>query len=796
MKKADNVYDTKLALQNIEKAQKIPMKSRDKRLMKIKRKIRLKCQLKSLKSAWTICEFKTGNENIKLFELSGNGKIAVSISDNNVLKVWSISFDDGTKELKDKQQEFEESIRNISISYDGELLVILSNWENNISIYNIINENCLIEKNDIDNDDILGYIESIQISKNKKTILFGETHAFGLIDIETGKVIRTLLHEFSIDEPRLVTFCQDELHVVFACDEYIEVFNIETGESVAYIEDFDYNLQSYQIKTAAICANGKIFVSAGENGLILIWDIEKEKCVNRLKGQSGNIVSLSLSLDGKTLISMSDKNTIRIWDIEKGLCLKSLKFLSTKPITITFSPDSQQILCIYDNYIRIWQLDWILEPLSLKLDDSDIKRIIHISNLFIRKQLPFNLTNIQNNYLKNFLSTKYDLSKLNFRDSSSYILEILKVGSLKKYIKEEVVLPARSIEGILSLNDELFNKFLIELSYSNIYIRETTRFYQIYIKTFTENINNFLINESEQWEYINNKLKVQIGDYYFQEQPPFCYIEDDGKAVYWYKIASNNNDAIAQFKLANCYENKIKAIVKGKYDDDYEQDLFFQGFNTSRQDDIAKTYSKMLALYRKSAKNIYMPAIRALASFYYDKGVSLQESEASCDYEDDTLAFFNENYEDDVKNDIILSFKEAIKWYKKNYNKNKTKNDIFFLGECQYKVGIDYLNKKDKKSNIEKAIELFKEAVNNGNKESLILLPTIMCEIYVKEGVNKFSYFVVKIKQNFPEQYIKIKECLIGSWNTIAESYKNHNLEDLTKEEADNIIQRIDEDFK
>lgn len=60
-------------------------------------------------------------------------------------------------------------------------------------------------------------------------------------------------------------------------------------------------------------SDGKILVSATEDGTLRIWDVVNYRCVKTLLGQVGSKI-FSVAVAGDKIVSGSWDRTIRVWD--------------------------------------------------------------------------------------------------------------------------------------------------------------------------------------------------------------------------------------------------------------------------------------------------------------------------------------------------------------------------------------------------------------------------------------------------------------------------------------------------
>ncbi len=93
-----------------------------------------------------------------------------------------------------------------------------------------------------------------------------------------------------------------------------------------------------------------------ENGLVIVYDLQTEKEIYRLKGHERNINSLRTFSDGQYLATGSSDNSVRIWDLSNGK--EVAKFIHDSPVaSVTITPDEQQLLsATEDGVIRVWDI--------------------------------------------------------------------------------------------------------------------------------------------------------------------------------------------------------------------------------------------------------------------------------------------------------------------------------------------------------------------------------------------------------------------------------------------------------
>ena len=121
------------------------------------------------------------------------------------------------------------------------------------------------------------------------------------------------------------------------------------------------------LNIAEFSGDGKYLATAGDDGLVLLWKVEKILSDNAepiiLSGHKGKIVDLSFSEDGKWLVSASWDGAIGVWPLvgSNDDIQKNMRFLlgHDGPVNaVQFSPDKKHIYSSgYDGQIRYWLVE-------------------------------------------------------------------------------------------------------------------------------------------------------------------------------------------------------------------------------------------------------------------------------------------------------------------------------------------------------------------------------------------------------------------------------------------------------
>ena len=69
------------------------------------------------------------------------------------------------------------------------------------------------------------------------------------------------------------------------------------------------------MSTAAFTPDGRTLVTGGDDGEVIVWDVEQGTAGETLSGHASGISSLQITRDGKTLYTASVDGTVFVWDL-------------------------------------------------------------------------------------------------------------------------------------------------------------------------------------------------------------------------------------------------------------------------------------------------------------------------------------------------------------------------------------------------------------------------------------------------------------------------------------------------
>ena len=117
------------------------------------------------------------------------------------------------------------------------------------------------------------------------------------------------------------------------------------------------------VRSAEFNSSGTLVVTAGDDGVAKIWNVENGGLVATLSGHGANLYKAVFSPDGRKIATASADQTARIWDASSGEVVATLTGHTGGVTSLAFSPDSTRLATTSAEYesgadqtARIWDV--------------------------------------------------------------------------------------------------------------------------------------------------------------------------------------------------------------------------------------------------------------------------------------------------------------------------------------------------------------------------------------------------------------------------------------------------------
>ncbi|RUS81954.1 hypothetical protein EGW08_010299 [Elysia chlorotica] len=172
-----------------------------------------------------------------------------------------------------------------------------------------------------------------------KHILMGHQAAVRCVQFDGKKVVsgaydytvrvwdpetETCLHTLQGHSNRVYSLQFDGIHVVSgSLDTSIRVWDVETGNCL-------HTLIGHQSLTSGLELKNNILVSGNADSTVKVWDITTGQCLQTLQGPNKHQSAVTcLQFSKKFVITSSDDGTVKIWDLKTGEFLRNLVTLGS-----------------------------------------------------------------------------------------------------------------------------------------------------------------------------------------------------------------------------------------------------------------------------------------------------------------------------------------------------------------------------------------------------------------------------------------------------------------------------------
>jgi WD40 repeat protein len=288
--------------------------------------------------------------------LHPDGRMAVSIAHDHVLRVWDVASGVCTREIPTGV------FGGVAVSGDGRI-GMLASWDS-ITLWDLNRAVCLRR---LQRDQVVGGPAGA-LSLDGRTALWGSER--GLIrvwDVASGTILRIL--EGHTESVTCLALTADARTAVSASDDHtLRVWDVPTGACRLVLSD-----HIGAVAGVAVTPDGALAVSAGADGTVRVWDLAFGEPRLSLPAAPGPLGSLHFTGDGRRAVSVcsgypllrrdvtvalkgADEYAL-VWDVPTATVTAQLEG-HTAPVTGTaLGSDGTQVVTGSDDAtLRVWEV--------------------------------------------------------------------------------------------------------------------------------------------------------------------------------------------------------------------------------------------------------------------------------------------------------------------------------------------------------------------------------------------------------------------------------------------------------
>ena len=151
-----------------------------------------------------------------------------------------------------------------------------------------------------------------------------------------------------------------------------------------------------EVENLSFSANSRYLATASKNGLVCIWEFDKDMNLSSYKSRYelvhsyGYVNGIAFSPDSEILATSGFDSIVRLWSVSTGKQLKQLPGHKSIVMSVSFSPDGSRLASAsLDNTVKIWDLtpkqelldstvsDWTKELLTISRHNHGVGSVVY-----------------------------------------------------------------------------------------------------------------------------------------------------------------------------------------------------------------------------------------------------------------------------------------------------------------------------------------------------------------------------------------------------------------------------------
>ncbi len=243
-------------------------------------------------------------------------------------------------------------VRSVRFSHDGRLLVSGSH-DNTVKVWSVETGSAIKTFRGHDS-----WVRACAFHPNGRSILSGshDQHAFAwsIADYEEVRVLEGRVLEGHTDAVLAASFSKDGSRVVTASrDRTTKIWDVKSGDETGVFTEGHAFLAS----SAAFYPDGKTLFTGAVDNTVRKWDVSTGTELLRFDG-TGRAAALALSSSTKWIVTGSTDRAAQLWDTETGSLIRRFEGHTSEVTAVAFSPDDAYIVTGDSaGHCRLWETE-------------------------------------------------------------------------------------------------------------------------------------------------------------------------------------------------------------------------------------------------------------------------------------------------------------------------------------------------------------------------------------------------------------------------------------------------------
>jgi WD40 repeat protein len=281
-------------------------------------------------------------DGVTAVSMSRDGKYAMTASEDNTLKIWSLGEAACIRTL----QGHTGSVEGVALSEDGKI-AFSSSQDRTLRLWEV-GTGRTIRVVDGHRDTV----GAVCLCMNGRRGLFKTLgNSIVLHDMELDEKIQVM--EGHADRVTDLRVLPDASKALSASDDHtLRLWDLETGQCLNVLAG-----HQAPVRAVCVCADGVHAISGGDETTLLYWDLEEGRCVRVMEGHGDAVTSVAMSPDGRFALSGSIDRTLRLWDVQSGRCMRTYEGHSDAVTSVDMCENVRYAVSgARDNTIKLWDL--------------------------------------------------------------------------------------------------------------------------------------------------------------------------------------------------------------------------------------------------------------------------------------------------------------------------------------------------------------------------------------------------------------------------------------------------------